>query len=83
MGNIILMRGGASEPNEAVIEALEGVLEEARAGKVDGIAIALSRPGDAIATRYVFGNSGFRLFAALTHVQYQMAAYVDDIADDT
>ena len=66
----------------AVVAKLEGYLEQARRGEIDGIALAISRPNGRVVTDYNLGPepATFRVVAAVTLMHSDMCAVMNDVA---
>lgn len=71
---------GNGQPVPRVIAILERVLAEARRGEIDGIAVAVSRPNDEIATDWEFGTATFRLVAAADYLRAQLIEEIRNVA---
>jgi hypothetical protein len=67
------------EPNQEIIDLLERVLEEARAGKIEGIAIATVEFPSRMGSMWNAGPSWLKLLGSVTALQH---ALVNEIPDD-
>jgi hypothetical protein len=69
---VISLRGDArdGEPDEEIVERLEGLLAEAKSGQLTGMAYAVTRPGDSVGTGWagMYGTT-FSLGGAILMLQ--------------
>ena len=56
LNTVIHLADHKPNPHAAIIEMLEALLEEAKAGDISGIAVAYSSPSHSIATCYQYEN---------------------------
>lgn len=75
---------GQARPDEkkSAIETLEAVLEQAREGRVAGVAIAVVRPNDACNSSHSETNHAPALLGAVTLLNYRLLRYIEDEPDD-
>ena len=71
-----------SEANRTVVAKLEGYLEQARKGEIDGLALAFSRPNGRVGTDYYLGpdTATFRVVAATTLLHSDLCAVMNNVS---
>lgn len=75
---------GQARPGEkeSAIEMLETVLEQAKEGRVAGVAIAVVRPNGACNSSHSETYSAPALLGAVTLLNYRLLRYIEDEPDD-
>ena len=66
------------EPDAAIIALLENVLAEAKAGKIESVAVATVEFGEEIGTMFNVGTSWLKLLGSVAALQHELVAYDPD-----
>lgn len=83
--NVIGLRDASyvppGSPDPQLVSKLEGYLEQAKRGEIDGVAIAVSRPNGRVATDFNLGMEAatFRVVAATGLLHHDVCAAMNDV----